>query len=52
MKMLGYIKWHFNYRDETIILNLYKSLVRPHLEYAAQFWSPNMRKDVKRLENV
>jgi hypothetical protein len=35
MRILGYIKWHFNYRDETIVLNLYKSLVRPHLEYAS-----------------
>ena len=35
-----------------IFLNLYKSLVRPHLEYATQIWSPLYRKDKITTENV
>ena len=34
------------------MLQLYKTLVRPHLEYCAQFWSPHYRKDVEAIEKV
>ena len=34
------------------MLQLYKTLVRPHLEYRIQFWSPHYRKDVEALERV
>jgi len=39
-------------RDKDIILNLYKTLVRPHLEYCVQVWSPYMQKDKDVLEKV
>ena len=51
-RMLGYIKRQFGYRNREIVLTLYNSLVRPHLEYAVQFWSPTLRKDIARLERV
>ena len=34
------------------MLPLYKSLVRPHLEYAVQFWSPHLRRDIDKMERV
>ena len=35
-----------------MILKLYKSLVRPHLDYAIQAWCPYLEKDKKKLEKV
>jgi len=35
-----------------VMLQLYKTLVRPQSEYCVQFWSPQYRKDVEALERV
>ncbi|MEW8547929.1 MAG: reverse transcriptase family protein, partial [Candidatus Thiodiazotropha sp.] len=42
----------FTYLDTEMFLNLYKSLVRPHLEYGSQIWSPIYKKDKIIIENV
>ena len=51
-RMLGFIKRNFTFKSKDIILPLYISLVRPHLEYAVQFWSPHHEKDIAKLESV
>jgi hypothetical protein len=51
-KLLGYIKRQFNYRNREIILNLYKSIILPHLEYGVSLWNSNLDKDIQRLEKV
>ena len=40
-RKLGMIKHSFNYLDVTTLKLLYKSMVRPDLEYAATVWSPS-----------
>ena len=40
-QMLGMIQRTIAYKNKRIILLMYKSLDRPHLEYAVQVWSPH-----------
>ena len=49
---LGMIKRHIVSRDKNIIIRLYKSLIRPKLEYCIQAWNPSLIKDIELLEQV
>ena len=49
---LGLIKRTFSYLDKEIFMKLYKSLVRPHLEYGSNVWSVIYKKEAIALENV
>jgi ribonuclease P/MRP protein subunit RPP40 len=49
---LGMIKRTFMCKDKDIILKLYKSVVRPKLEFCVQAWSPHLQKDIDTLEKV
>ena len=51
-KILGYVRRQFTYRNKRTVMALYNALVRPILEYAVQFWSPYLRRDIVRLEKV
>ena len=51
-KLVGFIGRAFENKSETVLLKLYNSLVRPHLEYCVQFWSPYYQKDIDKLERV
>ena len=51
-KNLGIIFRTFTYIDQEMFLNLYESIVRPHLEYATPVWSPFYKKDKIIIENV
>jgi len=50
--MLVFIAKGIEYKGKEALLQLYKALVRLHLEYCAQFWSSYLRKDVVALEAV
>ena len=50
--MLGLIKRNFIYMDRNTFILLYKSLVRPHLEYANSVWSPHMKGVIEDIETI
>ena len=52
-KLIGLLYRHFysNTTSESL-LELYRAIVRPHLEYAAPVWDPHKLKDVKSLEDT
>jgi len=50
---LAFINRGIEFKSREVMLQLYRTLVRPHLEYCVwQFWSPHYRKDVEALERV
>lgn len=51
-RVLGALRHSFKYMNSTILLKLYKSMVRPHLEYASCVWSPHLKKDMDAIERV
>ncbi len=51
-RMLGFINRKFSFNNKAVILPLYISLVRPHQQYAVQFWSPHHSQDIAKLEAV
>ena len=51
-RVLGFIARNFRYKNNKLILPLYKFLVRPHLEHAVQFWSPHLRRNIEKIEKI
>ena len=50
-KLVGLLYRRFSAEvDSHSLLEMYKLLVRPHLEYAAPVWSPHLVKDTNNLE--
>ena len=51
-QVLGMIRRNITYKDKSLIVPLYKAIVRPHLEYCIQAWSPYLRKDIDMLAKI
>lgn len=51
-RILGMVRRQFKNMDKECFILLYKTFIRPHLEYAIQVWSPYKRGDIECLEKV
>ena len=52
LKMLGLINRTIEFKHRDVLIRLYKSLVRPHLEFCTPAWSPHYRKDRDLIEKI
>ena len=48
-QVLGMIRRNITIKEKSLIVPLYKAIVRPHLEYCIQAWNPHPRKDISRV---
>ena len=53
-QVLGMIRRNITYKETSLIVPLYKAIVRPHLRYRIQAWNPYqiIRKDIDMLEKI
>ena len=51
-QVMGSIRRTIEYKNKNNIVCLYKSLVRPHLEYCQQAWRPYYQQDIDNIEKV
>ena len=51
-RVLGMIRRNITYKEKSLIVPLYKAILRPDLHYCTQAWSPYLRKYRDMLENI
>ena len=51
-RSLGMIKRTIRFMDTRVMLSLYKTLVRPHVEYHSSAWNPHYIKDKQLIEKI
>ena len=52
MNSLRVIKRTFKFINKDSFTILYKTYIRPHLEFCIQAWNPSLKKDIHTLEKV
>ena len=51
-QIIGLIRRNIVYKENELIIPLYKTIVRPVLEYCIKAWRPYRKKDIDTLERV
>ena len=51
-QILGLIRQNIVHKEKDLIIPLYKTIVRSHLEYCIQAWRPYHKNDIDIVERV
>ena len=51
-QILGLIRRNIVYKEKELMIPLYKTIVRTHLEYCLQAWRPYRKKDIDMQEST
>ena len=51
-QILWLIRRNITYKEQEVIIPLYKAIVTHHLEYCIQAWKPYRKKDIDTLERT
>ena len=51
-RILGMVRRTITCKNVQIIMNLYKTLVRPILDYGSAIWNPYHKQDIIKLKNT
>ena len=51
-QLIGLVKRTFSFLDKDLFLRLYKSIIRPHIDYGNSVWYPVTKKNIQAIENV
>ena len=49
---MSFINRNLIFKSCEVLVPLYSALLRPHLEYCVQLWTPHFKKDASKLEQV
>ena len=52
ISMMHIVRRMFTSMDKECFLIMYKTYIRPHLEYCVQVWSPYLQRDINDLERI
>jgi hypothetical protein len=51
-RILGLVRRSFDFMDANMLKQLFKGIVRPHLEYGNSVWALSLKKDITAIEKV
>ena len=51
-RLLGLIKRTFSYMDRDTFLIIYKTIIRPIIDYGDSVWNPSLKKHIQMIENI
>ena len=48
-RLFGLVKRIFSYMDRNVFLTIYKSIIRPLIDYRDSVWNPSLKKHIQMI---